>query len=122
MKLWKFSGTLFSITGIIHIIVGFLMGKDAYLGMLRDGLFDSVKDDYVRGFALWFLLFGVLMIMMGQTMQHYIKKEQKPAPLFLGYSFLFLGILGCIVEPVSGFWLILPQALIIILAKRTQAE
>jgi hypothetical protein len=51
-------------------------------------------------------------------MHHYIKKEQKPAPLFMGYSMLICAIIGCIVEPGSGFWLFLPQALIIIFAHR----
>ena len=48
----------------------------------------------------------------------YIKKEQKPAPLVLGYCILAFAVVGCIIEPISGFWLFLPQALVIIAANR----
>lgn len=46
------------------------------------------------------------------------QKEQKPAPLILGYCILAFAVVGCIIEPISGFWLFLPQALVIIAANR----
>ncbi len=57
----------------------------------------------------------------GQTLQYYIKKEQKPAPLFLGYCILVFVVVGCIIEPISVFWLFLPQALVIIAANRKKS-
>lgn len=79
-----------------------------------NGLVNSIGENYSQGFAFWFLICGVILILLGQTLQYYIKKEQKPAPVFLGYSILLLTVIGCIIEPVSGFWLFLPQAIIII--------
>lgn len=38
--------------------------------------------------------------------------------LFLGYALLLVSVAGCILLPLSGFWLFIPQALIMILAKR----
>lgn len=122
MKLWKYSGTYLWVTGVIHILVGFLIGKDIYADMLRDGLVNSMQNDYTRGFAFWFFLFGVLLILYGYTMQYYIRKEQKPTPTHVGYALLAVSIFGCLVEPVSGFWLVLPQALIIIVANRKSAR
>ncbi len=118
VKLWRFSGIYLIVTGIIHIIVGLILGKDIYLNMLRDGFLNSVNSDFTRGFAFWFFLFGVLLVFYGYTLQYNIKREQRPSPLHVGYFLLILGIFGCLVEPVSGFWLVFPQALIIILAKR----
>ncbi len=118
MKLWKYSGTFLWVTGIIHIVVGFIIGKDIYADMLRDGLIDSMQNDYTRGFAFWFFLFGVLLILYGYTLQYNIKREQKPSPIHVGYALLAVSIFGCLVEPVSGFWLVLPQALIIIVANK----
>ena len=51
MKLWKYSGTFLTWTGIIHTIYAFFIGKDALGKMLGDGLADSVGEDYERGFA-----------------------------------------------------------------------
>lgn len=122
MKLWKYSGTFLWITGIIHIVVGFLIGKDIYAEMLRDGLVNSMKNDFTRSFAFWFFLFGVLLILYGYTLQYNIKREQKPSPIHVGYTLLVISVFGCLVEPISGFWLVLPQALIIIVANRKSAR
>ena len=114
MKLWKYSGTLLTATGIIHTIYALFLGKEAFTEMLNNGLIDSIGENYNLGFAFWFLICGIILILWGETLQYYIRKEQKPAPLFLGYFILLFPIIGCIVEPISGFWLFLPQALIII--------
>lgn len=116
MKLWKFSGTFLTATGILHTLVALHLSKDAYAGMIRDGFVNSAIHDVNRELALWFLVCGILLILWGQTLRYYIKKEQKPAPEFVGYSVLLFAVIGCIIEPVSGFWLFLPQAFIIIRA------
>ena len=120
MKIWKYSGTLLTVTGVIHIIVAFILGKCIYFDILKNGLANSTNDDNFRNFAFWFLICGIIFILFGTTLQYYIKKEQKPAPLFLGYSMLIFTIVGCIINPISGFWLFLPQALIIIIANKKQ--
>ncbi len=116
--LWKYSGILLVITGIIHTLVGIWLGREAYIEMIRDGFVNSVADDYVREFAFWFLVCGVLLIFFGQTLHYYIRKEQQPAPLFLGYCILVFSLIGCVIEPISGFWLFIPQAIIILVAHR----
>ena len=116
MKLWKFSGIFLTVTGIIHTIVALIIAKDIFAEMIRDGLINSTEGDYSRCFSLWFFIVGVILILGGTTLQYYIKKEQKPAPLFLGYAILLFAIIGCTIEPFSGFWLFLPQAFIIIIS------
>jgi hypothetical protein len=61
---------------------------------------------------------GAFIILFGHVLHHYIKKEQEPAPRFIGYYFLGMSAVGCVIIPASGFWLFIPQALIIIFAKR----
>jgi hypothetical protein len=118
VKLWKYSGIFLIATGILHTIVAIVLGKDAFLKIINDGLYNLTSIDYTRAFAMWFFICGIFVILLGQVVHYYIKKEQKPAPLSFGYSLLILTIFGCIVEPGSGFWLFLPQALIIILANK----
>jgi hypothetical protein len=119
MKIWKYSGIFLVATGILHTIVAVALGWEAFIEIIRNGLLTSVTS---RGlsheFALWFLICGVFVILLGQVLHFYIKREQKPAPLSFGYSLLVFTIFGCIVEPSSGFWLFLPQALIIIIANK----
>ena len=118
IKLWKYSGIFLIATGILHTIVAIALGKDAFLEIIKDGVINVTSQDYARAFAFWFLICGIFVILLGQVLHYYIKREQKPAPLFFGYIMLIFAILGCIVEPVSGFWLFLPQALIIIFANK----
>ncbi len=122
MKLWKYSGILLSATGVIHIIVGIISEWNIYKEMFIDGLVNSIGNDTQKNLTFWFFIVGVLLIMLGQSLQYYIKREQAPAPLFLGYALLVFSILGSLIVPVSGFWLFIPQALIIVCAKRKNYE
>ena len=115
LKLWKYSGIFLVATGIIHSIVGIAIGKDYLWGIITEGLFNTVQDDdFSRGLSFWFLVCGIAFIILGHLLHYYINKEQQPAPDLLGYWLLGLGIIGCIIMPVSGFWLFFPQALIIL--------
>jgi len=118
VKIWKYSGIFLIATGILHTIVAIMLGKEAFLSICRDGLYSVNPLDYTRAFAIWFFICGIFIILLGQVLHYYIKKKQKPAPLSFGYSLLIFTIFGCIVEPGSGFWLFLPQALIIIFANK----
>jgi uncharacterized membrane protein YecN with MAPEG domain len=118
VKTWKYSGIFLIATGILHIIVAIALGKDAFLEIIQNGIVNVTSQDYTCAFAFWFLICGIFVILLGQVLHYYIKKEQKPAPLSFGYSLLILTIFGCIVEPISGFWLFFPQALIIIFANK----
>jgi cellulose synthase/poly-beta-1,6-N-acetylglucosamine synthase-like glycosyltransferase len=117
MKLWKLSGVFLSVTGVLHTGVALVTYRRSYERMLSDGLFNSLSDSH-GALAFWFLTIGVLLLLIGQTLSYYIKREQQPAPLFLGYTLLVFSMVGCVIVPISGFWLFLPQALIIIMAKR----
>ena len=118
LKIWKYSGIFLIATGILHTIVAIALGKDAFLKIIRDGLYSATSLDYTRAFAVWFFICGIFVILLGQVLHYYIKKEQKPAPLSFGYSLLLFSIFGCIVEPGLVFWLFLPQAFIIIIANK----
>ena len=109
-----YSGLLLVITGIIHSIYALVSFGSIYLDIIKDVLANTSSHDYSHGFAFWFLICGVFVILLGTVLHHYQKREQKAAPLSLGYSLLILSIIGCIVEPISGFWLFIPQGLLII--------
>lgn len=118
MKIGKYSGLFLIITGILHTIIAFILHWKTYWAIINDGLVNAIGREYHRAFPFWFLVCGVLIILFGQTLYCYQKREQKPAPLFLGYSMLIFAVIGCIMNPVSGFWIFIPQALIIINANK----
>jgi hypothetical protein len=117
MKLWQKSGTFLVATGIIHNTVGLLMGWQILFRLAADGLFNTVDTDQDESF-FWFLFSGFMMMLLGQLMQDYIREHQQPVARYIGYYLLLLAVVGCILMPLSGFWIVLPQAFIIIQANR----
>ena len=81
--------------------------------IIMDGFAASIGNDAERAYAFVFFVGGILLL-FGGTLQYYIRKEQKPVPLFLGYSLLLVSVVGYILLPLSSFWLLIPQALIMI--------
>ena len=81
VKIWKYSGIFLVATGILHTIVAIALGEKAFLKIIQDGLYNVTSLDYTREFAIWFFVCGIFVILLGQVLHYYIKKEQKPAPI-----------------------------------------
>jgi hypothetical protein len=117
MKLWQKSGTFLVATGIIHNVIGLLMGWEVLLRLAAEGFFNTIDTDLDHS-IFWFLFSGFMMMLLGQLMQDYIREHQQPVARYIGYYLLLLTLVGCILMPLSGFWIVLPQAFIIIKANR----
>ena len=100
-------------TGGFHLLVAVAGGCDRWRDIIMDGFAASIGNDAERAYAFVFFVGGILLL-WGGTLQYYIRKEQKPVPLFLGYSLLLVSVVGYILLPLSSFWLLIPQALIMI--------
>lgn len=118
-NLGRYTGILLIFTGIIHCLVAIYSFINIYRQIFYDGFINSIRTDTNRRLAVWFILCGIFLIIFGKILDFYIKKSKEPAPIFLGYSMLLLSIGGCILIPLSGFWLFIPQAIIIIVANKT---
>lgn len=82
MKLWKYSGTFLTATGIIHTIYALFIGKDAFSEMLRNGLVNSIGENYSQSFAFWFLICGVILILGGKRFNIISEKNKNRHPYF----------------------------------------
>ena len=121
MNLSRNSGYLLIATGVIHNLLGFVMGKDVLLQILNSGVINSINTEMDRNAIFWFLFSGFMMMILGKLMQDYIKHFNKALPVSLGHYLLALTIVGCIIMPISGFWIVLPQAVLIIVGgKKTE--
>lgn len=118
MNISRNSGYLLIGTGVIHNLIGFVMCKDVLLRILNSGVVNSINTEMDRNAVFWFLFSGFMMMILGKLMQDYSKHSQKPLPVSLGYYLLVLTVVGCVMMPVSGFWIVLPQAVLIIVGGR----
>lgn len=82
IKWWKYSGIYLLITGILHCAISVALFGQTYIQILNDGFIRLIQKDVDKGLALWFLICGFFLLLFGKTLHYYIKKEQKPAPVF----------------------------------------
>lgn len=75
MKLWKYSGTFLTVSGVIHTIYTLFIGKDTFSEMLRNGLVNSIGENYSPEFAFWFLICGIILILRGQIVETPMNKR-----------------------------------------------
>ncbi len=107
--MYKTSGYLLIGTGMIHNVLGVLLFWEPLLDMIQSGLFNAIAEQYDRGLVFWFLFFGFLLMVLGRVLSRMTADDSASARL-IGWSLLALALAGIVIMPVSGFWLILPQA------------
>jgi hypothetical protein len=115
------SGRLLVATGVLHNAVGVAAGSGAlpqaglpprnlFKDIWRDGAIAAIEPDPARMALFWFLMFGCVLMAWGAQI-HSAERARAPLPTWSGFSLLGLGLIGVALVPVSGFWLVLPQAL-----------
>jgi Na+/proline symporter len=85
MNLSRNSGYLLLATGVIHNLLGFIMGKDVVVQILNSGVINSINTEMDRNAIFWFLFSGFMMMILGKLMQDYIKHLNKALPVSLGF-------------------------------------
>ncbi|MCI3918872.1 DUF6463 family protein [Paenibacillus sp. TRM 82003] len=104
-------GLLLALTGLLHSVIGLILFWDALLPIVTEGLWNTMKEgDWERLNAFWFMMFGFLLILIGYMVSWVLKQTQLRPPAAVGWSILAIGIIGAVIMPISGFWLVLPQA------------
>ena len=140
-KIWNYSGEFLLITGIVHCLFGLYFGWNILLEICNEKVINSILSDETIKSALniyflnalegtkdvidlqrfglfWFLFTGFFWIGVGPICKKQIKIQNRPLPIYFGWFLLAYSGIGCFILPISGFWILVPQALIIIIANR----
>lgn len=121
-SLTRWSVWLLIATSLIHIASGLIGGATLLADVGRDGVFDAIGADDERQAWLWFTLFGWLALVVG-LLARSLERRTGAVPAFLGWHLLAMAVLGIVLLPASGFWLVLVLALLILWsARRADAE
>jgi hypothetical protein len=102
--------------GILHTLLGLGIYIFSVVAIVREGLWNTVDAVPGRPLAVWFLCAGLQVILLG-ALTNWIE-TQGPLPRFLGWTLLAFAALGSVLMPVSGFWLLLPPAVAILVRSR----
>jgi hypothetical protein len=97
------SGVLFDAETLASV------GGVAPLAQMTPG-FGSAQPPKIAALTFfWSIFFGLALTILGVLVRDLEQREQ-PIPHLAGWLLLAMGVLGGILVPVSGFWLVLPAA------------
>jgi uncharacterized membrane protein len=116
----KLSGPLLMATGVLDLLYVLVFHSRQLAAIAHDGFFDAVElnpTQFDRETAFWHMMFGLMLVVLG-ALVNWTQARTGSLPAFLGWSVLALGVAGVILMPLSGFWLLFPQAVLIIAVAR----
>lgn len=103
--------------GMLHSLLGIGIYIHSVIAVFREGLWNTVYTVEGRPLAFWFISVGLLVALLG-TLTNWIEAWTAP-PRFLGWTLLAFAVVGIVMIPVSGFWLLLPPAMATLARRRT---
>jgi len=113
----KYSGHFLIATGIIHNLIGLLMGWPILTAMHQEAWFASTVLDgnmlFDREAIIWFLTSGTFWIAFGLTLKKLLAEGFIP-PSSLGWSFIAIGMALVIIMPASGAYLFVLQGALLV--------
>lgn len=115
----RFSGYWLICTSILHVLVnGWLFAKPL-MDIARDGWFNAVAPNplapfYDREDAFWCMMMTPFLLLFGQLCC-WAQTNNITLPSFIGWILLLTAVVGVIVEPISGFWLLIPPSLLMMI-------
>ncbi|MCL2468102.1 MAG: DUF6463 family protein [Micrococcales bacterium] len=118
-RLWRWTGNIMVGIGALHTVVFLVVGRSQVVGMVRDGMVASIGGDEIR-LVVWYggAFLGICMVLLGVAVQHLIGETGRPAPASIGWALVAVGVVGAVVDPVSGAWLVLVCGLFMALPPR----
>ncbi len=107
----RLAGRLLLGIAALHAAAGAWLGRGEIVAIARAGFFDALSHHPGRQLWFWCVAFSVPLAMVGALLA---RGEGRPRSAWLGWSLAALGAAGCVVLPVSGFWLVfLPSGLLV---------
>ena len=115
MKRWI--GRWLIAVSILHVIFAIAVFRKVFALVVERGLVNAVGADPLSQLAVWFILFGAMLFISGVSIDALERASSNHVPKLIGWCLLGLGALGAALLPVSGFWLIFPPAIAVLVRK-----
>jgi len=123
MNWTKYSGYYLCATGVLHNVIGVILGWPILVLMNQHGWLASTVINgqmlFDREAILWFLSLGAFWVVLGLALQSALDQGFK-LPRYLGWGFALLAAVLIIIVPQSGAYLLLVQGGLIILGDKRQ--
>ena len=112
-------GRALMLTGIGHAVIGLALFRHPVAAIVREGFANTIRDgQFDREAAFWFLLFSPACYLLGQLVDHALERRDRWLCAVVGWNLIAMGMVGAIVMPVSGFWILIAIAPLVFRASR----
>ena len=105
--------------GIIHIIGNIVYYFEPWSDIVRNGVFNAVDPHFDRGAAFWMLMLSPFVFTLGQFC-FWAEEHNVRLPGFMGWNLLITSAFGAFMMPISGFWLLIPPSIFMIVASQSR--
>ncbi len=96
---------------VLHTIFGLVVFGEDLMQIAREGFWDSIGEDARAGAVAWFMLSGFFMTALGVAVDALERSATQGSLRATGIVLLLTTLLGIVLMPASGFWLMLPSAI-----------
>ncbi|MBD1867115.1 hypothetical protein H6F95_07305 [Cyanobacteria bacterium FACHB-471] len=126
MKMLQVSGYWLICTGVLHALITGWQFADPLMDIVQAGWFNAVAPHplapfYDREDAFWCMMITPFLLLIGQLCC-WAQTNNVALPSFPGWILLLTAVVGITLEPISGLWLILPPALLILANSHNRKE
>lgn len=106
---------------MFHCALFLWFGRRSVRAIAGEGFWNTVDPVRERQVLFWALLTGVMALLLGQ-LALWVTKRGQPLPSSLGWQLLSMTLVAGVLMPVSGGWLLLVPAILIILGGRAASR
>jgi hypothetical protein len=107
------AGAIVIAIGTLHTVIGLALGASPLMDIVRGGYVGAIDGHFDRMAIAWFLFFGFALMLAGDAFRA-VERSASGAPARLGWALGAISLVGATAMPVSGFWLgLIPAAMIV---------
>jgi hypothetical protein len=106
---------------VIHCAFGVFVFRQHLLHIAQTGWLGGVEGDAMLSAVTWFMLFSPPLMVAGLAV-HAMERQGAALPRALAWWLLGTAAIGVALMPASGFYLVLPPAIAILLRARRNAH
>ena len=115
-------GRLFVFVGVMHLLTSALEFREAWSGMLRRGLVDTVYAEPGYDTAFWFTALAVPLVLIG-LWTTWSARRGYDVPPSLGWGLAGMSVVAVVLMPASpGWWIVLALALALVVVRQRTAR
>jgi len=107
--------------GVIHLSFGLAFMHETLALLWSERLWNTVNGQPPREAVFWFLCTGVMLLIVG-VLVNQAEGKGLGIPRFVTWSFVALTLIGVLVMPISGIWLLIPPVAGMVTRRRPMSE